>query len=69
MGDLGNMNIGFAYQLASSVFGTLRTPVINYTQTWCGNRFGKGLIRAGGSHYPFTDDLADKLTKLLTNLD
>ncbi len=65
VGDLGNMNIGLAYQLASSVFGTLRTPVINYTQTWCGNRFGKGLNRVGGSHYPFTEELSDKLLKLL----
>ena len=61
VGDLGNMNIGLAYQLASSVFGTLRTPVINYAQTWCGNRFGKGLNRVGGSHYPFTEELSDKL--------
>ena len=52
VGDLGNLNIGLAYQLASCCFGTLRTPVINYTQTWCGNRFGKGMNRVGGSHYP-----------------
>ncbi len=62
-------NIGLAYQLGYSVFGTLRTPVINYTQTWCGNRFGKGLIRAGGSHYPFTEDLSGKLAKLLDNFE
>ncbi len=69
VGDLGNMNIGFAYQLAASVFGTLRTPVINYTQTWCGNRFGKGLTRVGGNNYPFTEELADKLAKLLDNFE
>jgi Ni,Fe-hydrogenase III large subunit len=69
VGDLGNMNIGLAYQLASAVFGTLRTPVINYTQTWCGNRFGKGLNRVGGTHYPFTEELADKLTTLLDNFE
>jgi Ni,Fe-hydrogenase III large subunit len=69
VGDLGNLNIGLAYQLASSVFGTLRTPVINYTQTWCGNRFGKGINRVGGTHYPFTEELADKLIKLLDNFE
>ncbi len=69
VGDLGNINIGFAYQLAASVFGTLRTPVINYTQTWCGNRFGKGLTRVGGTYYPFTEELADKLAKLLDNFE
>lgn len=69
VGDLGNMNIGLAYQLASSVFGTLRTPVINYTQTWCGNRFGKGINRVGGSHYPFTEELSEKLVKLLDKFE
>jgi Ni,Fe-hydrogenase III large subunit len=69
IGDLSNMNIGLAYQLASSVFGTLRTPVINYTQTWCGNRFGKGLIRVGGTHYPFTEELAEKLQHLLIDVE
>ncbi|MFM9908110.1 MAG: hypothetical protein ACKVOW_02105 [Chitinophagaceae bacterium] len=69
VGDLGNMNIGLAYQLASSVFGTLRTPVINFTQTWCGNRFGKGLNRVGGTHYPLTQELVDKLIKLLDNFE
>lgn len=69
IGDLSNMNIGLAYQLASSVFGTLRTPVINYTQSWCGNRFGKGLIRVGGSHYPFTEELTEKLNHLLIDVE
>lgn len=69
VGDLGNMNIGTAYQLASSVFGTLRTPAINYTQTWCGNRFGKGLVRVGGSHYPFTALLSDKLSGFLSKFE
>lgn len=69
VGDLGNMNIGTAYQLAASVFGTLRTPAINFTQTWCGNRFGKGLIRVGGSHYPLTDELIEKLLKFLDKFE
>jgi len=68
-GDLGNMNIGLAYQLASSVFGTLRTPVINFTQTWCGNRFGKGINRVGGTHYPLTEELIDTLLKLLDRFE
>jgi Ni,Fe-hydrogenase III large subunit len=63
--DMSNLCVGIAYQLGASVFGALRTPVINYFQAWCGNRFGKGLIRVGGTHYPFTQELADKLKKLL----
>jgi Ni,Fe-hydrogenase III large subunit len=63
------MNIGMAYQLAASVFGTLRTPLINYTQTWCGNRFGKGLNRVGGTHYPFSHELQTKLNELLNKFE
>ena len=30
----------------------LRTMTINTTQAWCGNRFGKGLVRPGGTDHP-----------------
>jgi Ni,Fe-hydrogenase III large subunit len=69
IGDLSNMCVGLAYQLGSSVFGALRTPVINYSQRWCGNRFGKGVIRTGGSHYPLNDELISELIKLLDNFE
>jgi Ni,Fe-hydrogenase III large subunit len=69
IGDLSNMCVGLAYQLGASVFGALRTPVINYTQRWCGNRFGKGLIRVGGSHYTLNDELVVELKKLLHNFE
>jgi len=67
--DLSNLNVGTAYQLASSVYGALRTPVINYFQAWCGNRFGKGLIRVGGTHYPLTAELQQRLKKLLYEVE
>ena len=57
-GDLSAMCTDVAYQLGSAVFGRLRTPVINYFQTWCGNRLAKGLIRAGKNNYPFTDEIS-----------
>jgi Ni,Fe-hydrogenase III large subunit len=69
VGDLSNMNIGMAYQLGASVLGALRTPAINLTQLWCGNRFGKSLIRAGGSHFPLTDDLTESFEKFLDNFE
>ncbi|HTE29805.1 MAG TPA: hypothetical protein VK666_05485 [Chryseolinea sp.] len=69
IGDLSNMCIGLAYQLGSAVFGALRTPTINYAQLWCGNRFGKGLIRVGGTNYPLTPDLIASLTKFLDNFE
>jgi Ni,Fe-hydrogenase III large subunit len=64
-GDLSAICTDIAYQLGSSVFGRLRTPVINFFQEWCGNRLAKGLIRAGYNPYPFTKSLADKLISVL----
>jgi len=64
-GDLCGMCTDVGYQLGSSVFNALRTPIINFTQKWCGNRFGKGLIRIGGSYYPLTDSLKEKMVDVL----
>ncbi|MBK6905292.1 MAG: NADH dehydrogenase subunit [Saprospirales bacterium] len=64
-GDLSALCTDVAFQLGSSVFGRLRTPLINYFQVWCGNRFAKGLIRAGGSHFPFGNALAAQLIRML----
>lgn len=69
IGDLSNMNIGMAYQLGSSVFGALRTPAINHMQLWCGNRFGKSLIRAGGSNYTLTPKLIETYHTFLNNFE
>jgi Ni,Fe-hydrogenase III large subunit len=64
-GGLGAMCTDIAYQLGSAVFGRLRTPLINYFQSWCGNRFAKGLIRAGKTNFPFTLELAEELSRVL----
>ncbi len=64
-GDLSAICGDVAYQLGNSVFGRLRTPVINFFQEWCGNRLSKGLIRTGYNPYPFTKYLADKLNDVL----
>jgi hypothetical protein len=42
-GDLSALCTDIAYQLGSSVFGRLRTPIINFFQVWGGNRLAKGL--------------------------
>lgn len=67
--DLSNLCTGAAYQLGNAALGVLRTPTINYLQTWCGNRFAKGLIRPGGTNYPFTKELQEKLLIFLDTLD
>ena len=64
-GDLSAVCTDIAYQLGSSVFGRLRTPIINFMQELCGNRLSKGLIRTGRNKFPFTKDLAKRLSDIL----
>lgn len=68
-GDLSAMCTDVAYQLGSNVFGALRTPIINYIQKWCGSRFGKGLIRIGGTNYPLTNDLKNELFSIFSKFE
>lgn len=68
-GDLSALCTDIAYQLGSSVFGRLRTPVINTFQKWCGNRLAKSLIRAGRNDYPVTPDLAGMLNSLFDSYE
>ncbi len=63
-GDLSAICTDIAYQLGSSVFGRLRTPVINTFQVWCGNRLGKSLIRPGRNTFPITNEVADAINRL-----
>jgi Ni,Fe-hydrogenase III large subunit len=68
-GDLSAICADVAYQLGSSVFGRLRTPIINFFQEWCGNRLAKGLIRTGYDAYPFNKVLVDRLTAVLDDFE
>lgn len=68
-GDLSAICADIGYQLGSSVFGRLRTPIINFFQEWCGNRLAKGLIRAGQNHFYFTKKLADQLDVVFHNYE
>jgi len=64
-GDIGALCVDAAYHLGANVFGILRTAIINFTQVWCGNRFGKSLIRIGGSYFAFTEELKHELLQIL----
>jgi Ni,Fe-hydrogenase III large subunit len=63
-GDLAAICADIAYQLGNSVYGRLRTPIVNYFQEWGGNRLAKGLIRPGKINYPFTNTLAGRLKEV-----
>lgn len=52
--DTGALSMDVGYQLGQVACEALRTMTINTTQAWCGNRFGKGLIRPHGTDHPLT---------------
>ena len=68
-GDLAAICADIAYQLGNSVFGRLRTPIVNYLQEWGGNRLAKGLIRVGKFNYPFTQALADRINDVFNTYE
>jgi len=68
-GDIGGLCTDAAYHLGANVFTILRTLIINFTQLWCGNRFGKGLVRLGGTHFPFTPELKEELLEMLLKFE
>lgn len=63
--DTGALSMDVGYQLGQVACEALRTLTINTTQAWCGNRFGKGLIRPFGSFHPLT---ADKAAMIRSNI-
>jgi Ni,Fe-hydrogenase III large subunit len=64
-GDLSAVCTDIAYQLGSSVFGRLRTPIVNFMQEWCGNRLSKGFVRPGRNQFPLTSAFGIRLTDVL----
>ncbi len=65
IGDTAALCGDVAYQLGQVVCEALRTTIINAMQLWCGNRFGKGLIRPGGSNYPLSKDVVNEMLRVL----
>lgn len=57
VGDTAALCGDVAYQIGQVACEALRTMVINTMQDWCGNRFGKGLIRPGGTNYPLDKNI------------
>lgn len=68
-GDLAAICADIGYQLGNSVFGRLRTPIVNFFQEWGGNRLAKGLIRPGKINFPFTVELAKRLNVIFNDYE
>jgi len=69
IGDTAALCTDIAYQFGQVVNEALRTIIINTTQLWCGNRFGKGLIRPGGSNYPLAAVIIAVILKNLKEVE
>lgn len=61
--DTGALCMDVAYQLGQVACEALRTMTINTTQAWCGNRFGKGLIRPHGTNHPLTGETVETIRR------
>jgi Ni,Fe-hydrogenase III large subunit len=68
IGDTAALCGDVAYQLGQVVCEALRTVTINTTQFWCGNRFGKGIIRPAGTRYPLTAEVRDEVVKNMSKV-
>ncbi len=55
LADTGALATDIGFQLYQVACEALRTVTINTTQAWCGNRFGKSLIRPFGTNHPLTE--------------
>ena len=53
--DTGALATDIGFQLYQVACEALRTMTINTTQAWCGNRFGKSVIRPMGTNHPLTE--------------
>ena len=65
LADLSVLANDIAYLMGSSVFGVTRTIVINTFLSICGNRFGRSLLRPGGSACDINKELIEKIRKNL----
>lgn len=65
-GDLSALCTDIAYQIGSAVLQGLRTVIINTFLIWCGNRFGRGLVRAGYEPFILDEDLKNQMLKNLS---
>ncbi|MBR5133093.1 MAG: NADH dehydrogenase subunit, partial [Alistipes sp.] len=66
--DTGALATDIGFQLYQVACEALRTVTINTTQAWCGNRFGKSLIRPFGTNHPLTNQKCEMIRKNITDV-
>ena len=65
IGDLGAIAGDIAYISGADFYGAVRTIVINTSQSFGGNRFGRGFVGIGSNRFSIEKHLADKAVKNL----
>ena len=58
VGDLGGLCTDVAYLPGAAYFGRIRGEFLNLLLELSGNRYGRGLVRAGGVRFDVGDDMA-----------
>lgn len=66
--DTGALATDIGFQLYQVACEALRTVTINTTQAWCGNRFGKSLIRPFGTNHPLTNQKCELIRKNIADV-
>ena len=62
-GDLGALSMDAGFLPTASYCGRLRGDWLNTTALLCGNRFGRGLVRPGGTLFSLDHDLASTIRR------
>lgn len=68
LADLSALSGDIAYLTGSSVFGALRTKIINATMSVCGNRFGRGMMKLGGINFDISQETKNNLLALMNQI-
>lgn len=69
VGDLGALAGDIGFLPTSSYCGRIRGDVLNLTAAVCGNRFGRGLLRPGGTGFDLDGSLARRLLEGLAAVE
>ncbi|HEX4952716.1 MAG TPA: hydrogenase [Thermoanaerobaculia bacterium] len=65
VGDLGALAGDVGFLPTASYCGRIRGDFLNLTAELCGSRFGRGLVRPGGTHFDLDEALARRLAERL----
>ena len=69
IGDLGAVAGDIAYHPGAAYFGRMRGECLNLLMAMSGNRYGRGLVRPGGSAFDVPPALADAMRDRLRRLE